>query len=145
MTDQSLGPQAASSPGDNEMLLRLMPFARTLGVTFTRYSTDEVRARLEWAPGLCTSGDLLHGGAVMSLADSAGAACAVLNLPRDAAGTATVESKTNFLRGVREGSIEAVSRPLHAGRAVVVVETDVRDHRERPVARVLQTQLVLRD
>ena len=121
-----------------------MPFARTLGATFTRYSKEEVRARLEWAPRLCTSGDLLHGGAVMSLADSAGAACAILNLPRDAAGTTTVESKTNFLRGVREGFIEAVSRPLHVGRTVVVVETDVRDAAERLVARVLQTQLVLR-
>jgi 1,4-dihydroxy-2-naphthoyl-CoA hydrolase len=79
----------------------------------------------------------------MSLADSAGAAGAVLNLPRDAAGTTTVESKTNFLRGVREGFIEAVSRPLQVGRTVVVVETDVRDAAERLVARVLQTQLVL--
>jgi 1,4-dihydroxy-2-naphthoyl-CoA hydrolase len=121
-----------------------MPFARTLGATFTRYAKEEVRARLEWAPGLCTSGDLLHGGAVMSLADSAGAACAVLNLPRDAAGTTTVESKTNLLRGVGEGFIEAVSRPLQVGRTVVVVETDVRDAAERLVARVLQTQLVLR-
>jgi 1,4-dihydroxy-2-naphthoyl-CoA hydrolase len=126
------------------MLLRLMPFARTLGITFTRYAKDEVRARLDWAPGLCTSGDLLLGGAVMSLADSAGAACAVLNLPHDAAGTTTVESKTNFLRGVREGFVEAVSRPLHGGRTVIVVETDVRDAAERLVARVLQTQLVLR-
>jgi 1,4-dihydroxy-2-naphthoyl-CoA hydrolase len=54
-----------------------------------------------------------------------------------------VESKTNFLRAVREGYIEATSRPLHIGRTVVVVETDVRDQKERLVARVTQTQLVL--
>jgi uncharacterized protein (TIGR00369 family) len=148
MTNQSFDPRAplsrSKSAPENEMLTNLMPFTRTLGAEFTRYSKEEVRARLDWAPGLCTSGDMLHGGAVMSLADSTGAACAFLNLPEDAAGTTTVESKTNFLRGVRDGFVEAVSRPLHIGRTVIVVETDVRDANERLVARVVQTQLVLR-
>jgi uncharacterized protein (TIGR00369 family) len=152
MTDQSLPPQPSppisdsdnETLSDNEMLRRLMPFARMLGAEFTGYAKEEVRARLLWAPELCTSGDLLHGGAVMSLADSTGAACAYLNLPEGAAGTTTVESKTNFLRGVRQGFIESVSRPLHVGRTVIVVETDVRDPGERLVARVLQTQLILR-
>jgi uncharacterized protein (TIGR00369 family) len=147
MTNQSFDPSAPPSrqqqPPDAEMLGRLMPFARTLGAELTRYSKEEVGARLDWAPGLCTSGDLLHGGAVMSLADSTGAVCAFLNLPEGAAGTTTVESKTNFLRGVREGFVEAVSRPLHIGRTVIVVETDVCDASARLVARVVQTQLVL--
>jgi uncharacterized protein (TIGR00369 family) len=121
-----------------------MPFARRLGAEFTRYSKEEVGARLDWAPELCTSGEILHGGVVMSLADSTGAVCAFLNLPEDSAGTTTVESKTNFLRGVRNGFVEAVSRPLHIGRTVIVVETDVRDADDRLVARVAQTQLVLR-
>jgi 1,4-dihydroxy-2-naphthoyl-CoA hydrolase len=137
----------ASDPGarapDPNVLLDLMPLARTLGASFSHYDKDEVRARLEWAPGLCTVNGLLHGGAVMALADSTGGACAFLNLPEHAQGTTTVESKTNFLRGVREGSIEAVSRPLHVGRTVVVIETDVRDDNDRLVARVTQTQLVL--
>ena len=121
-----------------------MPFAERLGAEFTRYSKEEVGARLEWAAALCTSGDMLHGGAVMSLADSTGAVCAFLNLPEGASGTTTVESKTNFLHGVRKGFVEAVSRPLHIGRTVIVVETDVRDEGDRLVARVVQTQLVLR-
>ena len=147
MTERSLDPKAPPAPPssapDNVTLGQLMPFVQTLGAEFTLSAKEEVRARLDWAPGLCTSGDLLHGGVVMSLADSTGAACAFLNLPEGAAGTTTLESKTNFLRGVREGSIEAVSRPLHIGRTVIVVETDVRDADDRLVARVLQTQLVL--
>lgn len=119
-----------------------MPFARTLGVVFDRAAKDEVQAHLDWAPSLCTSGDLLHGGALMSLADSTGAACAFFNLP-EGAGTTTIESKTNFLRGVREGSVVATSRPLHVGRKVIVVETDLRDAEDRLVARVTQTQMVL--
>jgi 1,4-dihydroxy-2-naphthoyl-CoA hydrolase len=128
---------------DPNTLLDLMPFTKAIGAVFSRYSKEEVKARLDWAPELCTAGGLLHGGAVMSLADSTGAAYAFLNLPEGAAGTTTVESKTNFLRGVRDGYVEAVSRPLHVGRTVVVVETDVRDPQDRLVACVLQTQLVL--
>jgi uncharacterized protein (TIGR00369 family) len=121
-----------------------MPFAKTLGVVFDVADRDEVRAHLTWTPELCTSGGLLHGGVLMSLADSTGAACAFLNLP-EGAGTTTIESKTNFLRGVREGDrgVVATSRPLHVGRKVMVVETDLRDDRERLVARVTQTQMVL--
>jgi uncharacterized protein (TIGR00369 family) len=141
MTDAT----GSTSPSpDPDALLELMPFTKAIGAVFSRYSKQEVKARLDWAPERCTTGGLLHGGVVMSLADSTGAACAFLNLPEDAAGTTTVESKTNFLRGVRDGYIEAVSRPLHVGRTVVVVETDVRDPQDRLVARVLQTQLVLR-
>jgi 1,4-dihydroxy-2-naphthoyl-CoA hydrolase len=138
-TGSNQGPRAT----DPNVLLDLMPLTRTIGAVFSRYDSEEVRARLDWAPGLCTVNGLLHGGAVMALADSTGGACAFLNLPEQAQGTTTVESKTNFLRGVREGYIEAVSRPLHIGRTVVVVETDVLDQSDRLVARVTQTQLVL--
>lgn len=136
---------AASSAGppDPDRLNDLMPFTRTIGARFSLSSASEVRARLDWSESLCTAGGLLHGGAVMALADSTGASCAFSNLPDGAVGTTTIESKTNFLRGVRDGYVEAISRPLHVGRTVIVVETDVRDADDRLVARVLQTQLVL--
>ena len=121
----------------------LMPFTHRLGMEFETTGPDEVRARVDWAPELCTSGGVLHGGVIMALADSTAALCAFLNLP-DGHSTTTIESKTNFLRAVRSGQIVAVSRPLHAGRTLIVVETDVRDDDDRLVARVTQTQAVLR-
>ena len=78
----------------------------------------------------------------MALADTVGTWCAFLNLPPNA-GTTTIESKTNFLRAVRGGSVEATARPLHAGRTVVVVDTELRDDQGRLVTRVTQTQAVL--
>jgi len=93
---------------------------------------------------VCTTGGVMHGGAIMSLADSTGALCAFLNLPEGAAGTSTIESKTNFLRAVRSGHAEAISRPLHTGRTVIVIETDVVDADGRLCARVTQSQAVLR-
>jgi 1,4-dihydroxy-2-naphthoyl-CoA hydrolase len=124
-------------------LYGLMPFARTLGITVLRYEPAEVRVRLAWSPELCTAGGVLHGGVLMALADSAGGACAYLNLPGSAQGTTTVESKTNFIRAVRDGFADAVSRPVHVGRTLIVVQTDISDERDRLAARVSQTQLAL--
>lgn len=119
-----------------------MPLCETLGIEAVSLAADEVALTLDWAPELCTAGGMLHGGALMALADSAGAVCAYLNLPTGATGTATIESKTNFLRGVREGTVTAVSRPLHVGSGTVVVETELRNSGHL-VAKVTQTQAVL--
>jgi len=119
-----------------------MPFANLLGVELTAATADEVRGTLAWAESRCTTGGVLHGGALMGLADTLGGVCAFLNLPAGA-GTTTIESKTNFLRGVSEGQVEAVARPLHVGRRFIVIETDLFDSRGKRVARVTQAQAVL--
>lgn len=121
-----------------------MPFAELLGIEVLSATPEEVQVRMSWDERLCTAGGVLHGGALMSLADSTGAYCAFLNLPEDSTGTATIESKTNFFRAVGEGYVEARSRPLHRGRSTIVIETDVHDAEGRHVARVMQTQAVLR-
>jgi 1,4-dihydroxy-2-naphthoyl-CoA hydrolase len=123
-------------------LVSLMPFAGRLGVSVDSASREEVRGGLDWAADLCTAGGVLHGGALIALADSLGAVCAYLNLPEGAT-TATIESKTNFFRGVREGRVNAISRPLHLGRTSIVVQTDLSDAEGRAVALVIQTQAVL--
>ena len=120
-----------------------MPLCATLGITASVAGADRVVAHLEWRPDLCTSGGLLHGGAVMALADAAGGACAFLNLPEGATGTSTIESKTNFLGAVREGaSVVATATPLHVGRTTIVVETELRVG-DRLIAKTTQTQSVL--
>jgi uncharacterized protein (TIGR00369 family) len=125
-----------------ESLKNAMPFANLLGVELAAAAPDEVRGTLQWAPERCTTGGVLHGGALMGLADTLGGVCAFLNLPQGA-GTTTIESKTNFLRGVSEGQVDAVARPLHVGRRFIVIETDLFDGRGKRVARVTQTQAVL--
>jgi uncharacterized protein (TIGR00369 family) len=121
-----------------------MPFALRLGVEVTAATAEEVRGRLAWSADRCTTAGILHGGAIMSLADTLGAICAFLNLP-PGAGTSTIESKTNFFAAVRSGHVDAVSHPLHVGRRTIVVQTDIRDATGRRVAQVTQTQAVLTD
>jgi uncharacterized protein (TIGR00369 family) len=97
---------------------------------------------MAWAPDRCTTGGILHGGVLMALADSLGGICAFLNLPPGAL-TATTSSATVFTRAVRAGEVTAVTRPLHVGRTVIVVQTDLTDDAGRRVAQVTQTQAVL--
>jgi uncharacterized protein (TIGR00369 family) len=125
------------------MLHQAAPFAAELGAEVLSASAEEVRLRLTWSAERTTAGGAMHGGALMSLADMAGAVCAYLNLPPEATSTTTIESKTNFLRALRDGYVEAVARPLHAGRSTVVVDTELRDAEGRLVARTTQTQAVL--
>jgi len=127
---------------DAAQLVATMPFAVAVGIEIDAASNDEVHGRLPWAPERCTTAGLMHGGAVMTLADSLGAVCAFLNLP-DGASTSTISSSTNFFRGVREGEVRGTARPLHVGRTTIVVQTDLRDANDKPVALVTQTQAVL--
>ena len=119
----------------------LVPFEALLGIELIEATSELVRARLRWEPERCTAGGILHGGALMGLADECGGICAFLNLPEGASGTATIESKTNFLRGVSEGSVTATARPLHKGRSMLVVESELTREDGKLVAKVTQTQI----
>lgn len=125
---------------DLNALQGLVPFADKLRIEMIEATPDLVVARLEWTPELCTMGDVMHGGALMALADNSGGTCAFLNLPEGAVGTATIESKTNFLRAVRRGTVMARTRPLHRGRTVAVLETELVREDGKLAAKVTQTQ-----
>ncbi|MEX0584075.1 MAG: PaaI family thioesterase [Sneathiella sp.] len=121
-----------------------MPLTATLGIKCAKMSPEEVVLTLDWSPAVCTGAGILHGGAIMALADSAGGAAAFANLPDGANGTSTIESKTNFLGAVRDGRITATARPLHVGGSTIVIETEVRNDAGKLVGKVTQTQTVLR-
>jgi 1,4-dihydroxy-2-naphthoyl-CoA hydrolase len=127
---------------DTDQLHALVPYAGTLGIRVAGAEPNSVRLELDWRAELCTAAGVMHGGALMSLADTAGAVCAFLNLPEGAT-TATVESKTNLLAAARDGAVVATSTPLHIGGTLIVVETELRSG-DRLVAKTTQTQAVLR-
>ena len=121
-----------------------MPFAELKGIQFTEAEKDRVVARMLVRPDLCTLSHSIHGGAVMAFADSVGAAATVINLPEDAKGTTTIESKSNFIGGAKEGStVTATATPVHRGRRTQVWQTRLENEDGKLVALVTQTQLVL--
>jgi 1,4-dihydroxy-2-naphthoyl-CoA hydrolase len=126
---------------DLDALVALMPFAGHLGLVLDEADASRVVARLDWAPHLCTSGGVMHGGVLMSLADTAGALVTFLGLPEGKT-TATITSTSHMLRPVSGGTVRAVAVPLHRGRATVTAQTSVYDAAERLVAQTIQVQAV---
>lgn len=124
-------------------LAAVAPLAGLLGMELEGAEAHEVHGRMAWAEEKCTAGGILHGGALMAFADTLGGVCAFLNMEPGSM-TATVESKTNFFRPVRDGDVHGVTRPLHVGRSFVVVQTDLFDDAQRRVAQVTQTQAIVR-
>lgn len=122
-------------------LIGLMPFAGRLGMTLDEASPDRVVALLPWAPELCTTAGLMHGGVLMSLADTAGALVAVLGLAEGQT-TATITSTTQMFRPVTAGPVRAVAVPLNRGRTTVTVQTSLYDEGGRLVAQTTQIQAV---
>jgi 1,4-dihydroxy-2-naphthoyl-CoA hydrolase len=123
-------------------LREIMPFGAHLHMELVSARPDEVVGTMTWAEETTTTGGGMHGGALMSLADTIGGAVAFLNLPEGAA-TSTISSSTVFLRAFREGTLTATGRLVHRGRTTIVAETELTDADGRPVARTTQTQAVL--
>jgi uncharacterized protein (TIGR00369 family) len=122
-------------------LIGLMPFAERLGLRLEEASPDRVVATLDWDPELCTAAGVMHGGALMTLADTVGALVAFLGLPEDST-TATITSTTQMFRPVTGGTVRAEALPLHRGRTVVTVQTSLQDSQNRLVAQTTQIQAV---
>lgn len=125
-------------------VLATMPFAEAAGVRLVAVSSGAVVGELDWRPDRTTLGGAMHGGAVMTLADTVGAVAAFLHLPPGAHGTATIGSSTNLVGAVREGTAVATATVVHAGGRTIVVQTEVHAG-DRLVALTTQTQAVLGD
>ena len=128
-------------PSDLDALVALMPFAGHLGLVLEEASPDRVIARLDWAPHLCTTAGVMHGGVLMSLADTVGALVAFLGLPEGAT-TATITSTSQMFRPVSGGTVRAVAVPVHRGRTTVTAQTSLYDSEQRLVAQTTQIQIV---
>jgi 1,4-dihydroxy-2-naphthoyl-CoA hydrolase len=112
---------------------------RHLGMRFVEVGPDRVVAELDITEGLTTVGGAVHGGTLMALADTVGAAGTA------AAGfrTATLESKTNFFAAASAGTLRAESSALHKGRRTHVWQTRVTDASGRLLSLTIQTQIIL--
>jgi 1,4-dihydroxy-2-naphthoyl-CoA hydrolase len=118
-------------------------FARLLGFTLIKVEPDELIAEVAVTERMANRNGVMHGGAIMALADNIGGTATMVNLPTGKT-TTTLESKTNFLRPIRIGDT-ATARcvPLHKGRTTMVWQTTVTRGDGKPAAIVTQTQIVI--
>lgn len=128
----------------NSEIAASMPLAKLLGITITQADSELVEGTLQVKEEFCTLGASLHGGAIMTLADSLGAVAAFLNLPEGATGTTTIESKTNFLRAAAAGTtVTGRTMAVNVGRRLSVWTTTISDEDGKAIAVTTQTQLVI--
>jgi 1,4-dihydroxy-2-naphthoyl-CoA hydrolase len=127
-----------------EQLTRdMLPFAKLLGIRFLSATAECVTAEMKVRDVLCTRPAVLHGGAMMALADTLGGCATSLNL-RDGASTTTLESKTNFLAPATVGTtVRAECVAIHRGRRTMVWQTRITSEAGKLLAIVTQTQMVL--
>ena len=124
-----------------ERLKGILP--ELLGIQLVEVTPDKVVATLKVRADLCTTGKILHGGSIMAFADTLGAVGTVVNMPQGH-GTATIESKTNFIGGAAEGTtVTGESTPVHKGRTTQVWQTRITNAEGKLVAIVTQTQIVM--
>ncbi len=118
------------------------PFNKLLGVKVLLHTPERTEAELFAREELLNRRGVMHGGAVMALADTLGGMTASISLP-DGGRTATIESKTNFFAGIpKDDTVRAVCVPLHRGRTTIVLETRITRGDGKLAAIVTQTQIV---
>jgi uncharacterized protein (TIGR00369 family) len=127
---------------DLDWLVSSMPHAEHLGMALVAASKDGVDATMAWRDDLCTVAGMAHGGALIALADSAGAILAYLHLP-EGASTSTIESKTNFFRPLTGGTAHCSTRLVNAGRTTITVQSEVRNDAGKLLTLTTQTQAVI--
>jgi uncharacterized protein (TIGR00369 family) len=126
----------------NEAAFKQPPFAEFLGIKITHLSPERVTAELFVREDLNNRHGIMHGGAIMALADNLGGTATTANL-KPGQTTTTIESKTNFFSALPVGDVaKAECIPLHRGRSTMVWQTRVTRGDGRLCALVTQTQMV---
>jgi uncharacterized protein (TIGR00369 family) len=128
---------------DNEAMIAMMPFAAKLGIALEEAGPERVVATLPWAPELCTTSGIMHGGALMSLADTVGALVVVLGLAEGEV-TATITSTTQMFRPMTSGTVRAVGVLLNRGRTTATAQTSLYDADDRLISQTTQIQAIRR-
>ena len=109
-----------------EEIFRRVPYVRLLGLEFVSAGRGSATFAVEVREELTRMGGILHGGAVVSLMDTA-AACAVHTLLEPAARTVTVDLTTHFLRPAGTGRVEARATVLRRGRRVIILKVEAQN------------------
>jgi acyl-CoA thioesterase len=120
------------------------PYYRLLGMEVKEVGERFARFRLSFKPELRQLAGLVHGGAIASVMDSAGA-IAALATAEDCFGVTTAELKVNFLAPVSESDLVAEARIVHCGSTLAVADVEVKDNSDSLVAKGLATYVILRD
>ncbi|GIW47266.1 MAG: thioesterase [Deltaproteobacteria bacterium] len=129
--------------GQIEQLFVSVPFWDLLGIRVVEVREGYAKLCMPFDNKLTQPYGIVHGGALFSLADSAGAV-AVASLVGLDKRFVTVEMKINFLNPVREDVMEANAKVVKKGKTIAVSDICV-ENKEQIVAKAIATYIILDD
>jgi uncharacterized protein (TIGR00369 family) len=115
------------------------PFSTLLGLQIDEVKPDFCRMRLPFRPELRTSGEVVHGGAIASLIDTAGVVAVWSNVDPSATRGATASMTVNYLAAAERVDLIAEARVIRRGRSVVFIDVDVSSPGGEPIAKGMVT------
>ena len=104
-----------------------------LGIHFLEIGEDYLKATMPVDHRTRQPYGLLHGGASVALAETLGSVGSHLVVDSSQFNSVGIEINANHLRGVREGIVTGIARPIHTGKTTHVWEIKIYDEREKLV------------
>ena len=104
-----------------------------LGMEFVEVGEDFLKGRMPVDHRTRQPYGLLHGGASVALAETLGSVASAFVVDRSRYNAVGLEINANHLRGVREGFVTGIARPLHLGKTTHVWDIRIYDEKEKLV------------
>jgi uncharacterized protein (TIGR00369 family) len=117
------------------------PLVRHLGIEVRSLVEDHAELLLPYQPELATMGDVVHGGAIATLIDTAGMAAAWSDdAETETLAGATLSMTVDYVSAARGGDLLATAEVVRRGRSISFCEVTVTEPPgERVVAKGLIT------
>lgn len=98
-----------------------------LGIEFTKVGKDFLEATMPVNSKTVNPSRILHGGAMMALAESVGSALSILFINRETQDVRGVEINGNHVKSASSGTVTARATLLHKGKLTHVSEIKISD------------------
>lgn len=123
-------------------LFQRVRYAKFIGIELDEATRGAVRMHMDAREDLRQVNDVLHGGSIASLVDTAAAFAVITLLELDQSAT-TSDLTIHYLRPVDGGRVTAEARVLRSGRRLLVATIDVFDHTQSLAATAITTYIRL--
>jgi uncharacterized protein (TIGR00369 family) len=117
-----------------------VPFLKLLGAEVETVAPGSATLLLPLRAELMRNDNIVHGGVMASLIDSA-FAFAIIPILGEGERTVTVDLTIHYLRPLSSGAARVVARVVRAGRRVITVTADLFDENDKLAATALSTYL----
>ncbi len=114
-----------------------------LGIEFTHAGDGFIEATMPVNSSTKNPAQLLHGGAMMALAETVGSALAYMEVDREKFDVLGLEINGNHLKATADGVVTARATRIHAGKRTHVCEIKITDNSGNVINTSRMTNMVV--